>query len=343
MTGILARCSLQLVATAALLLPALPGPVFAAHVAGSKDPPGFKRFEGSEIIYYGTRSYDQYPMARGPGVAFQGFKTTENVERQITRIVYRVPVGHTALELLRNYEQMLGDAGFTQTFELAPCNDSAMGDGNFFSDAWWHKWDPNLRKPIGGIDPACYVTAKTTKDGQDINVAVYTAESHDLTKNANGWWPNKNTPVADGQVLVGFDVITAKAVQISMVEVKAADMADALATKGFVDIYGILFDVDKIDIKPDSAKTLDEVASLLKIDRSLKLEIAGHTDNTGSAEHNQKLSEGRAQAVVDELVKKYGIDAARLTAKGYGDTKPVAPNDNDANKAKNRRVELRKV
>ena len=75
----------------------------------------------------------------------------------------------------------------------------------------------------------------------------------------------------------------------------------------------------------------------------MKLEISGHTDNTGSKAHNLKLSQGRADAVKTMLVSKYGIDAKRLTAKGYGDTKPVVPNTSDANKAKNRRVELRKV
>jgi OmpA-OmpF porin, OOP family len=128
-----------------------------------------------------------------------------------------------------------------------------------------------------------------------------------------------------------------------MVEVKAADMADALAAKGFVDLYGIYFDTDKTDVKPESTATLDEVAALLKIDRSLKLEISGHTDNTGKAEHNLKLSEGRARAVVDLLVKKYGIDAARLSSRGYGDTKSVTPNTSEEGRAKNRRVELRKA
>lgn len=85
------------------------------------------------------------------------------------------------------------------------------------------------------------------------------------------------------------------------------------------------------------------MASVLKIDRGLKLEISGHTDNTGDKAHNEKLSEARAQAVVKALVAKYGIDAKRLTAKGYGDSKPVAPNTTDDNKAKNRRVELKKV
>ena len=62
-----------------------------------------------------------------------------------------------------------------------------------------------------------------------------------------------------------------------MVFVKAADMADALASKVFIDLYGVYFDTDKTEVKPESNATLDEIASLLKIDRSLKLEISGHT------------------------------------------------------------------
>jgi outer membrane protein OmpA-like peptidoglycan-associated protein len=128
-----------------------------------------------------------------------------------------------------------------------------------------------------------------------------------------------------------------------MVTVKAADMADALATKGFIDLYGVYFDTDKTTLKPESDATLSEVASLLKIDRSLKLEVSGHTDNSGSSAHNMTLSQGRADAVVGALVGKYGIDKTRLVAKGYGDSKPVAPNTDDVGKAKNRRVELRKI
>ena len=88
---------------------------WAADVPGSKDPAGFKRFEGSEIIHYVTRSYDQYFMARADG----SFDENERIEGAVTRIVYLVPDGHTSLEVFRNYEQMLIDAGFTQTFELA--------------------------------------------------------------------------------------------------------------------------------------------------------------------------------------------------------------------------------
>ena len=97
------------------------------------------------------------------------------------------------------------------------------------------------------------------------------------------------------------------------------------------------------DIRPESAATLEQVMQLLKNDPDLKLEVAGHTDNTGDKAHNQMLSEGRANAVVVALVTKYGIDAGRLEAKGYGQDKPVASNDTEAGKAKNRRVELRKL
>ena len=125
--------------------------------------------------------------------------------------------------------------------------------------------------------------------------------------------------------------------------VLAGDMASALKAKGLVDLYGIYFDTDQTFVKPVSATTLAEVASLLKADPALRLEIAGHTDNSGSKDHNLTLSQARAEAVVSALAGQYGIDAARLTAKGYGDSKPVAGNDTAANMAKNRRVELRKM
>jgi len=125
--------------------------------------------------------------------------------------------------------------------------------------------------------------------------------------------------------------------------VVSPSLAQTLATTGKVDVYGILFDIDKANIKPTSKPTLDQVAKLLKDDPTLKLEVAGHTDSTGSAAHNLALSQRRAAAVVQALIKTYGIDAARLKAKGYGDTKPVAGNDTEEGRAKNRRVELKKL
>ena len=125
--------------------------------------------------------------------------------------------------------------------------------------------------------------------------------------------------------------------------VQAADMASALKAKGLVDLYGIYFDTDQTFVKPESATTLTEVSNLLKADPSLKLQVSGHTDNAGTKAHNVELSKGRAEAVVAALVGQYQIAATRLVAQGFGDSKPVAPNDSASNMAKNRRVELRKI
>jgi len=125
--------------------------------------------------------------------------------------------------------------------------------------------------------------------------------------------------------------------------VLAGDMATALEESGSVALYGVYFDTNKAFVKPSSTNTLSEVAALLAANPAMRLEVAGHTDNTGGKAHNLKLSQDRANAVVTALVGQLGIDASRLVAKGYGDTKPVAKNDTAAGKAKNRRVQLKKL
>jgi OOP family OmpA-OmpF porin len=102
---------------------------------------------------------------------------------------------------------------------------------------------------------------------------------------------------------------------------------------------GVLFDTAKWSIKNQYYPVLEEVVSVLKANPSLKLQIAGHTDSRASKEYNQKLSENRAKAVKEYLVKR-GIKPGRLTSKGYGLSMPIAPNDTPEGMVKNRRVEL---
>ena len=101
----------------------------------------------------------------------------------------------------------------------------------------------------------------------------------------------------------------------------------------------ILFDVDKATLKADLKTSLARVAGILSVYQELNVSVEGHTDNTGSAEHNRKLSEQRAKNVLEFLVAQ-GIDASRLTAKGYGMTMPVADNATKEGRQKNRRVDL---
>jgi OOP family OmpA-OmpF porin len=103
--------------------------------------------------------------------------------------------------------------------------------------------------------------------------------------------------------------------------------------------HGINFDVDKATIKPESMGTLNMIVNVMKTNPDLKFEIDGHTDNTGTTEHNLGLSQQRADAVKTQLIAM-GIDAGRLTTKGFGDTKPLSDNNTQEGKANNRRVEF---
>jgi len=106
-------------------------------------------------------------------------------------------------------------------------------------------------------------------------------------------------------------------------------------------VYGIHFDTGKATILADSGQILGEIVKLLQQNPDLKLRVEGHTDNQGNAAANQALSEKRAQSVLAWLTA-HGIPAARLTAKGLGQTQPVADNGTEDGRAKNRRVELAK-
>ena len=123
----------------------------------------------------------------------------------------------------------------------------------------------------------------------------------------------------------------------------ANSMASNIRESGKIALYGIYFDTGKSILKPESTPTLLEISKLLKADPNLKLFVVGHTDNTGSLEPNMKLSRDRATAVVNALVTQYAVNAARLISCGDGPTAPVASNDNEEGRAKNRRVELVKM
>lgn len=121
-------------------------------------------------------------------------------------------------------------------------------------------------------------------------------------------------------------------------DVSASDLLKALNEQGSVALY-INFDVDKATIKPDSLPIVEQIVALLKQNPALRLSIEGHTDNTGARQRNKTLSEQRAKAVTDAIVKQ-GVERARLTSTGWGQDKPIADNATDEGKAKNRRVEL---
>jgi OmpA-OmpF porin, OOP family len=127
---------------------------------------------------------------------------------------------------------------------------------------------------------------------------------------------------------------------VQHVTANAAAFSNDIKTTGHAAVYGIYFDTGKSEINPESEPALAEIAKLLQGNAGLKVHVVGHTDSVGDFAFNMKLSQARADAVVQALVSKYGISAARMKSSGVASLAPVESNDTEQGRAKNRRVEL---
>jgi OOP family OmpA-OmpF porin len=137
----------------------------------------------------------------------------------------------------------------------------------------------------------------------------------------------------------GLTIVEQESMQQEVVADADSLMSDIRAT-GHASVYGIYFDFDKADIKPESEPALKEIAKLLQQNSDLKLYVVGHTDNVGKIDYNMTLSKARADSVLNELVTKYNISSQRLKAYGVGPLAPEASNKTDDGRTLNRRVEL---
>ena len=320
-----------------------------SDVKGSKDHPMVSRYAGSVIIGYDARKFDEFDIPLGPLTRLKREENifapskTQRVEGSVTRILYVGPADRSPLEIVRNYELELKKNGFGA---LYACAGTQCGE----SDGWLATFylytlkkqlsqtpPPGIGRQVGQVSEYAlatpvnqrYLAMKRARPEGDVYVSVYVA--------TNRFTVHKETQ--DHPVIL-LDVIDAVPIETGMVTVDAAAMAKDISATGHVALYGIYFDTDKADIKPESQPALEEITKLLKQDPSLKLFVVGHTDNVGAHDYNLGLSERRAAAVVKELSTNHGIAAARLKPAGVGMLSPVAPNDSEQGRAKNRRVEL---
>jgi outer membrane protein OmpA-like peptidoglycan-associated protein len=154
--------------------------------------------------------------------------------------------------------------------------------------------------------------------------------------------PNAVFPRTNMLYLTVSSASPASPILIGAIRVAAGgrDLYDRLERDGRVATQGILFATNSDHIRPESTPTLKEIGTMLQQRRDLRLGIEGHTDSDGEAANNKELSERRAAAVKRHLIEKYGVDAARLEAAGFGESRPAAGNDTPEGKQQNRRVEL---
>lgn len=307
-----------------------PGASSQVDVEGSSDHPLVTRYPGSTIGYYEQQNFAQYSIATGPVVGYKTIKDWKKVEGKLTRIYYVVK-GKTALtEVYANYASAFKKSGFK---ELASGIKPASGASNDIgSNSWLGTFYaenpfPNSKGILllaGSSTSAgsCYWAGELSREKGTVYVAL---GGHQYS--------------VDQKVFL-LDIIEQSAMEDDLISVNADAILKGIKAAGKFVIYGIHFDFDKADVKPESEPTLTEISKMLKSDPSLNLYVVGHTDMKGTFSYNVDLSKRRAAAVVKELTTKYGIASGRLTPDGVGPLVPFATNETEEGRKKNRRVEL---
>jgi outer membrane protein OmpA-like peptidoglycan-associated protein len=274
------------------------------------------RYPGSYIAKYLTKEFDEFALPLGPVDEENTITKNQHLEGKITRIVYVAPAGRTVLEVFRNYQAALKKGGFETLFTCGP-----QGCGSTIANAYANSGDSaDYWGPEHGIH---YISAKLARPEGDVYVSLLVDDQG----------PDSRT---DAELYV----IEVKPMESGLITVDATSLANDINRTGHASVYGIYFDTGKADVKPESDATMKEIAKLLQGDPKLKLYVVGHTDNQGALDMNMDLSRKRADAVLAALTTKYGVPAGRLRSYGCGPYSPIASNDSEDGRAKNRRVEL---
>lgn len=316
----------------------VPGISFAAMptedtVKAAKDHPMLSRFAGSKLVGFAVKEFEEVDLPAGKKVdGKKGFEKTQKLEGKLTRIIYSYPSERSSLEVMRNYQAALQKADLKTIFA---CDKEACGKefgdlmqdylqrGGFRGEGSTDYWANPFN--YGRAEPRYMLASGRRSDGSAALVSVYVV------------------PPTNGQLGgVYLEIVEPKAMETEKVSVNlnSDDMAKGLASEGKIALYGIYFDTDKADVLAPSKPQLAEIAKLLQKDAATKIYIVGHTDSQGAAARNLALSQQRADAVMKVLVSEYKIAGSRLAAKGVASFAPVASNDSDAGRAKNRRVEI---
>ena len=307
-------------------------------LAGAKDPPYVGRFAGSTIVGYGESGFDEATFPLTNEVDGERFVKSQTVEGKVTRVAYLAPYGKSRVEVQRSYQEALAKAGFVKKFSCDgdACQKGARIQAPFIKYARAMK----QTESYGNQSDVAFLVLNTDRDlhyiwgtlkadGGEVAVGVFISVMS----------ASDDSPLYN-RVGVFVETVEPKPMVSGQVTIDAGAMKKGLAAEGKIALYGVYFDTGKADIKPESKPQLNEMAKLLDADRSIRVYIVGHTDNQGSVDANVALSQRRADAIAAALARDYKVDPKRLATKGVASYAPIASNDSDAGRAKNRRVEL---
>lgn len=306
----------------------------ATDVEGSSDHPLIGRFEGSRIVGYQVKEYDEATVVEGRFSPLgtdkrvgKGFRTLEG---RMVLIYYALPEGRSTLQVFRNYERSLSAKGFSILFvcssEDGSCFETDRPEGGYL-----------LGQAIG--DPLALPRLMTDYVYNWFSQGRYLLARLDRPEGAV-YASLSIGESARGGVAVVRVVETKEMEAGKIVFITAAQMQKAIGEAGRVALPGIRFDANSDHIAPTSQPTLDEIAKLLASKPELKLKVIAHSDDRGAAEHAPDLASRRATNVVAALIDAHGIAPERLVSEGTGAIPSTDRNNAEADPKRNRQVEL---
>jgi peptidoglycan-associated lipoprotein len=266
-----------------------------------------------------------------PGVEKRHFERVDAVEGARTRLLYVAPLERTSLEVMRNYKDALLAGGFKVLFE---CNRQTCGDS---PERPFLEFNASRRLnatqemeyafAAGVVDPRMLVVKLDRPQGT-AHVIVFVAFQDNVANKA-----------ASNRVAVFVDIVESGTMEKRMVTVQAPEMATNIGRDGKQAIYGIYFDFDKADIKPEYRDIVQAHAAYLAQNSGTKVTLEGNTDERGTREYNMGLGERRANAVKSVLTLQ-GASAGQVDTVSYGEERPVAMGHDEQSWGQNRRVEI---
>jgi len=309
---------LQIFAIVALVC--APVTTFAKDIAGSSDHSLITRYPGSTIIKYEESELADYviPLSAPKRASSRQYvaEKSQAVRGKVTRLVYQSKQEASALQIYENYLDALSQPGFEVFHQCQAKSCKAVAK-------LYARGMNQYRASYKDKSDAYYAVAKYQQEDQKVVYIVVLVGINN-----------------SGNTIIAVDVIESRSLELGKVTSNADALLESLMQTGRAQVYDIYFDTGKSAVKPESANALDAIKEVLERRPELHLYVVGHTDDTGSLSFNNTLSQERATAVVKALFANGVRGKERLYGKGVGPFAPVASNEDEAGRAKNRRVEL---